>query len=428
MQGENAQPDQVEIKLQLHLPILTLALLMLAAFFLPDRIWNTLLLGFGGMLVVAYFWVRQLAHSLHGERSTRSQWVSVGDILEETFQIWNNNPVPALWVEVIDESNVPNYQAAVVRSPGSNQADIWHETAVCLQRGQYHLGPWKIRSGDPFGIFSLTIHYAQTREIIIHPPIHTDLPFRLPAGQSSGRVRARQRSLQATTNAATIRAYTHGDPLRWIHWPSTARRDDLFVRQFDLDASGDIWLLLDMQQSVQCGQGIDSSEEYAVLLAAAITARAIGQNRAIGLACYGKRPQIIPTGTGGGQQWRILRTLALIQADGTSPLPATLIDLGKVAKQGSAAVIITANPESSWIPELLQLAQRGIESNVFLFDQPSFGEEGNSKIQQSAIHNLGINCQVIYQGDINTRLPKPEEKQKIKITPFGKAVIVADGR
>lgn len=49
------------------------------------------------------------------------------DRLSEQFTLHNNSPFPALWVELQDESNVPNYQVGVVRSitaaqpkPGSN--------------------------------------------------------------------------------------------------------------------------------------------------------------------------------------------------------------------------------------------------------------------------------------------------------------------
>lgn len=424
---ENSQ-EHVTISLRLRLPFLSFILLLIAALFLPDRVWNTLLIGLGGMFVVAYLWVRQLAHGLHGKRKLHAQWVAVGDILRETFTLWNDSFIPALWVEVIDHSNVPGYQTAVVRSPGTNKKDFWHETAVCLQRGQYNLGPWTIRTGDPFGIFTCTRHYPQSNEIIIHPPIHSDLPFALPAGQSSGRKRARQRSLQATTNAATVRAYTHGDPLRWIHWPSSARRDNLFVRQFDLDATGDIWLLLDMDERVQYGEGLEGTEEIAVLLAAAFTAQCIHQSRAVGLAGYGRVPQIIPTGSGTGQQWRILRSLALIKADGSASLNASIDDLGLVANQGSAAIIITANPEIDWIPNLLHLAQKGIESNVVLLDRPSFGTTGNTRLQSQSIQNLGINCQTVRRGDLNVHISDPKIEGNIRITPLGKAVVVAENR
>lgn len=409
-----------------RLPFFLLGFLLLAAILLPDRIWNTLLVGFGGLFVIAYLWARVLVESLHADRHLRFRWVSVGDQLHEEFTLHNQSTIPALWVEILDYSNVPGYHPAVVRSVNHRSSSQWRETAVCQQRGQFKLGPWAIQTGDPFGIFTVTRHYPVKEEIIIHPPIHGDLPIPLPAGQSSGRVRARQKSWQATVNAATIRDYRPNDPLRWIHWPSSARRDELFVREFDLDAAGDIWILLDMETAVQLGSGIDSTEEHAVLLAASLAARALAQNRAVGLAAYGLTPQIVPAGRGRGQQWKILRALALVNADGQSNLAQALIDLGRIARRGTAAIIITASDSADWMPQLLALGQRGVQTHITLLDRPSFGGEGGSDGLRQALRQLGFRAHVIQQGDIGQPLEKQERRGfwEFKVTPTGRAIAV----
>jgi uncharacterized protein (DUF58 family) len=409
-----------------YLPFILLGFLLLAAILLPDRVWNTLLVGFGGLFVIAYLWTRMLAEGLQAERHLRFRWISVGDQLHEEFTIHNNSAIPALWVEILDYSHVPGYQPAVVRSVSYHSVSQWRETAVCQQRGQFQLGPWAIRTGDPFGIFTVTCDYPANEEIIIHPPIHGDLPIPLPAGQSSGRVRARQKSWQATVNAASIRDYQPNDPLRWIHWPSSARRDELFVREFDLDAAGDIWILLDMETAVQLGEGIDSTEEHAVLLAASLAARALSQNRAVGLAAYGQTPQIVPAGRGQGQQWKILRALALVNADGQSKFAQALIDLGRIARRGTAAIIITPNGDADWIPQLLALGQRGVQSHVTLLDRRSFGGSQGSDGLRQALRQLGFRANVIQQGDIGQPLEEQERRGfwEFKVTPTGRAIAV----
>lgn len=417
--------------IQLHLgrsrlPLIWLALLLLAAILLPDRIWNTLLVGFGGLFIIAYLWVRLLAKGLYAERHLRFRWVSVGDQLHEQFSLSNTSPIPALWVEILDFSNVPGYRPAVVRSVGSNGSDQWRETTVCQQRGQFQLGPWAIRSGDPFGIFTLTRNYPAHEEIIIHPPIHGNLTIPLPAGQSSGQVRARQKSWQATVNAASVRDYHPNDPLRWIHWPTSAHRGELFVREFDLDAAGDIWILLDMAAAVQLGSGISSTEEHAVLLAASLAAQALGQNRAVGLAAYGQTPQIVPAGRGQGQQWKLLRALALVNANGANSLSQAITDLGRIARRGAAAIIITPTAQADWIPDLLALGQRGIQSHITLLDRPSFGGAGSSEGLRQAIRQLGFRAHVVHQGEIGQPLQEQERRGfwEFKVTPTGRAVAV----
>lgn len=414
------------IELNLRLPLVWLVLLFVAAVLLPDRTWNTMLVGIGGLFAVSYLWVRLLSQGLYAERRLRFRWVAVGDRLQEEFTLLNQSALPALWVEIIDQSNVPGYRAAVVRSVSNHHAVQWRQSAICLRRGQFQLGPWAIRSSDPFGIFSITRRYPVHEEIIIHPPIHGNLPIPLPAGESSGRVRARQRSWQATVNAASVRDYHPEDPMRWIHWPTSAHRDSLYVRQFDLDAAGDIWILLDMDSAVQLGSGIDSTEEHIVLLAASLAAQGLVENRAVGLAAYGDVPQVVPTGRGQGQRWKILRALALAQADGQAKLTQALQDLGRLARRGSAAIIMTASGQADWIPELVSLSQRGIQGHIILLDRPSFGGTGNSVTLRKTIRQLGLNVHLVHQGEVGQPLEERERRGfwEFKVTPTGKAIAV----
>lgn len=420
--------ETTEIQLRVRLPLLWLALLAVAAIALPDRVWNTLLIGFGGMFGAGYLWVWFLAQGLHAKRHLHFGWVAVGDRLEETLEIRNDSGLPALWVEVVDSSNVPGYRAAVVRSVGAGQVDRWRETAVCRQRGSFHLGPWFIRSSDPFGIFQLVRHYPQTTDIIIHPPVHGNLPVSLPVGRTSGHARRQERNWQATINTASVREYQRQDPLNWIHWRTTARKGALFVKQFDQDSAGDVWLVLDLQTAVQLGSGLQGTEEQAVLLAASLSAQAIGQNRAVGVAGYGRSPQIVPPGRGQGQAWKNLRALALVQADGEADFSAALADLRHIAQRGSTAVLITASHNPAWLPALLPLAHSGVQSTVLLLDRATFGGEAGSEGLREAIRQLGFPCQLIRRGELGQ--PLSEESHhgywQFKVSPLGKVITIQD--
>lgn len=414
------------LHLSSRLPLLWVAFAFLAALLLPDRIWTTFLVGLGGLFLVAYLWANRLLHGLHGQRRLRFGWVAVGDRLGEAFVLSNTAHLPAYWVQIVDHSTVPDYRPAVVRSVGATGVERWRQDAVCRRRGQYHLGPWELHSADPFGIFLVIITYTQREELIIHPPIHSELPIPLPAGQSSGRRRARERSWQATVNAATVREYAPGDPLRWIHWPISAHHDKLYVRQFDLDAAGDVWLLLDLQEQAQVGQGADGTEEHAVLLAAALIGRARHENRALGLAVYGTEPQLIAPGQGAGQEWRLLRTLALISADGDTSLQLALHDLSRMARRGSAVVIITPTLDVEWLPALITLAQSGIQAHVTLLERASFGAAESNLGLHDAIRELGFDCHVVRRGDIRLTLDTANQQGywRFKTLATGKVVVV----
>jgi uncharacterized protein (DUF58 family) len=381
------------------------------------------------MVLIAYLWVRHLSNGLHGKRQLRFGWVAVGDRLSEQFEIQNKSHLPALWVEVVDDTTVPGYRAAVVRSIPFNTTDSWRQSAICLRRGQFRLGPWFLRTSDPFGIFFATIPYPKSDEIIIHPPVHSRIPISLPTGQSLGRTRGRLRSWQATISATGIRDYQPHDPHNWIHWPTTARRNELSTRLFDLDAAGDVWLLLDMQAAVQVGVEAAGTEEHTVLLAAALSAQALRRNRAVGLAAYGSEPQVIPPSRSHGQQWKLLRALALVRADGESDLSLSMRDVRRIASRGSSAVVITPSDSAGWLPDLLHLANRGVSCSVLLLNRSTFANEdetptgGNLGLQDS-IQRLGFRCYTINQGDVG--IPSEELERRgfweFKVTGTGKVI------
>jgi hypothetical protein len=116
----------------------------------------------------------------------------------------------------------------------------------------------------------------------------------------------------------------------------------------------------------------------------------------------------------------------LVKADGQLDLGLALRDLGRVAKRGTTAVIITASSSADWLPNLLPLAQQGIQSSVILLDRPSFGGEGNSLALREAIRQLGFPCDVIRQDEVG--IPLEEEQRRgfweFRVTASGRAVAV----
>ena len=433
MKSKSSAVKQSELRpkiiLRSRLPILWLALLLFAALFLPSRVWNTLLIGLAGLVGIAYIWIRQVSNGLHGKRQLRFGWVAVGDRLSEQFEIHNSSRLPAIWVEVVDQSTVPGYRADVVRSIPFNTTNSWRQSAICIRRGHFRLGPWHLRTSDPFGIFFATIPLHQRDEIIIHPPVHSQIPIPLPTGQSLGRARGRLRSWQATISATGIRDYQPQDPRNWIHWPTTARRSELSTRLFDLDAAGDIWLLLDMQAAVQVGIDAEGTEEHTVLLAAALSAQALRRNRAVGLAAYGTEPLIIPPSRSHGQQWKLLRALALVKSDGENDLSLSMRDVRRMVSKGSSAVVITPSDSAGWLPDLLQLANRGVSCSVLLLNRSSFASENETPIKgnlglQDSIQRLGFRCYTINQGDIGIPTEDLERRGfwEFKVTGTGKVI------
>ncbi len=111
------------------------AFLVVLQIITPSRAWIALIVGLGGTLAAGYYWAQQMAGSVTLSREQHYNWVHVGDLLEERFTLCNNSPLPVVWVEVDDQSNLPDYSARSVRSAGAHGTIEWRIEGICHRRG-----------------------------------------------------------------------------------------------------------------------------------------------------------------------------------------------------------------------------------------------------------------------------------------------------
>ena len=294
------------------------ALLLLLVFILVEalatghRLFYNLTYLLAAIISVSYFWSWSNIHHLHLVRQTQSQRSQVGSVAEERFLLHNKSRVPKLWVEVRDHSDLPEHHASwVVNALGPHRARGWAVRTVCRQRGRFTLGPITLITSDPFGLFERRKRLPATSSMVVYP-FTVDLPrFAFPSGQLTGGGTMRRRTHQITANVRGVREYAPGDSFNRIHWPSTARTGRLIVKEFELDPTADVWLILDMEGAVQADllwkERADeaasmwprrpalepSTEEYSVTIAASLAKYFLVRNRAVGLIAYGQRREVL---------------------------------------------------------------------------------------------------------------------------------------
>jgi uncharacterized protein (DUF58 family) len=416
-----------------------LVALLLMQLIIPSRVWTLLFLGLGGTVAASYLWARQLAHKLTITREQYYGWVHVGDLLEERFSMRNDGLFPAIWVEIDDRSDLPGYSARSVRSIDGSQTIHWRTEGVCRQRGLFTLGPWEARSGDPLGLFRIILDYPETRSVLVYPPIVHLPTLQLPKGIATGEGRTSRRALEVTTNAAGVRAYAPGDNINRIHWRTTARLETLMVKTFDLEPSGDLWIVLDLDTAVQSGQDEESTEEYGVILAASLSNRTLRENRAVGLVAYGATahqkdqdaeplPILVLPQKGTAHQWRILQALATVRAGGHWPLERVLREMDRNLGRGTTLAVITPSCDPAWVASLLSPMRRGVTPAVVLLDPVSFGGKGNVDALAGLLANRGVPSHRIVKGTPfepivkHKRIGRPE----YKVLPGTGRVIVVE--
>lgn len=359
------------LTLRRRLPLALLAILLVIQLFNPARIWVGMILALATMVGISYVWARRLRDHLHGQRNQRGAWILAGDLLTETFTVTNNSAFPALAVEVMDHSTLPDYRPDWVAAVDTGGAQSYQRQGRCQRRGVFALGPWELRTTDPLGIFQVRIEMPQTRPILVYPRAMVLPDLQLPRGEAAGAARTQRPSRLFTTTVASVRPYVPGDPLRAIHWRTTAHRGQFMVKEFDLEPSGDLWIVLDLDAEVQRGSGARSTLEYAITLTASLAAQMLAENRRVGLA---SQHHLLPPQPGQMQLWQILEALARAEPVQDAPAGRLLDDLRQNVGRGRTVAVITPSSAPDWVGRLLQLADQGNAPSALLLDAASFAD------------------------------------------------------
>ncbi len=431
---------ETEVTLEWHnrTPLLALALLALLQALFTARAWMTLLLGLLTLTAAAAVWAWQLARGLRVGRSLRFALVQVGDLLEERFVLTNDALLPAVWVQITDHGNLPGYQASTVRTVGARSEYRWVSRGECSLRGEYRLGPWEAVTRDPFGIFSVVVRNAKVETVLVYPSVARRLPFALPQGRSSGWAHTSQRSWEPTMNVGGVRPYLPGDPHHRIHWPTTARREQFFTKEFDAEAGGDVWLILDLDREAHVGSGERSTEELGVVVAASAAALLLDTRRAVGLIALsgsdgssGALPMVMP-GRGRGHLWKILHALAKAHPAAAVPLSRVLEAAARAIPAGATALVITPSLDPEWLAGLGRLNGRGIGTAAIVIDADSFrAPSGGAASRALALRGLLANARVeaeILRPDTPLLLRPPTgqvRRWEFKVLGTGRALAVS---
>jgi len=114
-----------------------------------------------------------------------------------------------------------------------------------MRRGLASLGPLRLSTADPFGLFARTDELGDVTPITIVPQV-VPLP-RLTdrTGRAGGTAQTSSHRLGQGADNLSPRRYVPGDSMRRIHWRATAHRGDLMVRQEEQESSPDALVVLD---------------------------------------------------------------------------------------------------------------------------------------------------------------------------------------
>jgi uncharacterized protein (DUF58 family) len=219
------------------------------------------------------------------------------------------------------------------------------------QRGRYACGPLQVNSRFPLGLVERGLVLAERDEILVYPRIG-----RLSAGW--------RRRLQTATQLVShsqarvgsfhddfhrIREYRPGDEPRSIHWRTTARRNELMVREFRESRDRHLIVLLDAWVPERPTAADLQRVEYAISLAATIALDQMlhGGGSGVFFAMSGSLFRSWGGGGGTGDRNDLLDMLAVLQPSPRADIPRLLQAALTEQSPHSRTILVTGDRHRS---------------------------------------------------------------------------------
>ena len=379
-----------------------------------------------GVLLVmsSWFWAVFSTWGVVVKRSSRDLRQELGGVFEERFEIINQKAIARFWLEIEDESKLPGQGGSRVLSRiGKYESRHYSAYTLLKKRGQIVLGPTSLYSGDPFGLFVYRRVFPAKRSLLVLPYMFNLRWFPFPVGLLPGGKAQRQRTLEVTPYASGVREYCPGDSLNRIHWPTTARRDRLMVKEFEKDPQADFWIFVDAYSKINLQVLKEDPDddyrvdrfwfwdkrkkitlpadtfEYAVSIAASICRYFIQKDSAVGFGIAAQQYVVISPERGERQFNKVLEALAFAQPSGKLPLIGLLQSEVRNIARGSTVILITSAVDSGLVLSVESLLRRSLQPIVIIIDPMSFGGEIGAEVLIPEMHRRKIPTAIVSNGD-----------------------------
>jgi uncharacterized protein (DUF58 family) len=240
-----------------------------------------------------------------------------------------------------------------------------------LPRGRYEAQEAVLELREPLGLETVEAALALPPPVLVHPRL-VDLPALWnDAGRLGGDGRRLLLRRPAGFDFHSVREYEQGESLRRVHWPTTARRGQLMVKELEEAPSDAVAILLDCDPAGAAGRAPDSSFDVAVRAAGSIARAYCARGRKATLVTTARDAAAVPVASLEGDFGAALAVLASVEADAPHPLERALAAGRGPAAHAGELVVITGVLGPRVVERLLDTAAKRIVSVVWL-DAPSF--------------------------------------------------------
>lgn len=312
-------------------------------------------------LAVEYF-----AVNLYLSRQVNARVVE-DDMLEIETEIRNRWLLPVF--NIVIEENLScalpeeRNKRLLIEYLGASSSLKVKYSCLCFRRGRYKIGPLAVYFFDPSGIFFFKKIYDVYSDLYVYPKTFNIQKFPpLAKGALPWFGIDTTRASGDEDEFFGIREYKDGDPIKKIHWISTARKNRLIVKEFQRQSFYRATVIFNLEKEKNFGAGKNNITEYIIKIAASIAKYLIERGVSLEIIAHAGEIVHMPFNKGPEYLEDILRFLAIAQAESRISLGEIFQEFSRYILNDSTLIVIMTDEDYRHIPAILSLENR----NVFL--------------------------------------------------------------
>jgi uncharacterized protein (DUF58 family) len=344
--------------------------------------------------LVARAWVRAAAGPISLRRRAGKGALLEGSDVWVTLEARPKSrvPLPSLTVTEriarLDERTTP-----------LNPSDRFYRGTYVLERvrrGRYLVEEARATIEDPFGLARAEVPLAAGGSLLVYPRLVA--LDRLFSESGTHAQDGRRLLLRRPTgfDLHSVREYEEGESLRKVHWPSTARRGQLMVKELEDAPRDEVAVLLDADAAAVQGDSFDVQVRAAGSI---LRSHAAHGRRALLAINSGRRPSARVSSL--EADWAAaLALLAEVEPDAPGPLVELLARESGPASRAFETVVVTARLSGALSSSLTRRAVSGQGVSVVWIDAASFaGRPTRAEPELLRLQAAGVAIAVVRSGD-----------------------------
>ncbi|MBY7142524.1 DUF58 domain-containing protein [Virgibacillus sp. NKC19-3] len=265
-----------------------------------------------------------------------------------------------------------------------------------VPRGEHQLTHIRIRTGDVFGFVKKEHLFDVADQLVVYPNVRPINMTEKISSSEQGDATAYTLTVKNTNVVSGIREYMPGDKVSWIDWKQTARKNEVMTKEFELEESTGILLVLDSCYYEGMNQ---IAFEAAVEVTASLMEGLRKQYRTVGLLSIGAKVVHLPMRHDPNQGDFIRQHLTRIQPVSYQPFAIKLKEELFKVDGGNVVMIVTTRIDNGVKESVTKLKQRSKRVMMVLIQSAEMISQ-NEQMLIGQLQLEGVDCRMLTEKEL----------------------------